>query len=501
MAYTKQNFTNGKVLDATQLNMIEDGIVAAHNTITGIFDSYDNFYDSIARMRVNPVTHLEIPTYDGSGQLTHPCVRYFPEGFGGHQFWMTASPYPYSALDLENPCVWYSDDGYNWSADGIPNPLDLPLMVDGEQASMNSDPHLLLRTDGVMEVWWRTNYWENSGEGLYTVVYRRTSTDSIHWTEKEELYRALTDSDASIVCPVALYEDGVYKIWAVSDQECLHYYESAAGKAWQHIRDIDVGSPDYPEYKVWHFDVNHTDKGYEFVGSYNIPGDYNAHKYIYYAVSDDNITYSERVMILVRGVARSFDERLLYRPTIIRLDNKVMVYYGANDANNAWHVGMIEAPNPYLFNAVLRTGEQFMALWERVGNMERRTANIAEMGVSTVRNWEDSQWHMGYWNPGSGGAIENTAQMHHSDLMPIINLYDNGRLFTATVANTRDVPYQLMRVNWFTADGRWLGFDSGNGFNVDGFVQPFVFTPPTNASYFAFSANTESKSDIAFSVV
>lgn len=97
-----------------------------------MFSGYDHFYTNIAQGRVNPEEPLEISTYDGSGQLTHPCVRYFPEGFGNHQFWMTATPYPYSALDLENPCVWYSDDGYEWSADGIPNPLDLPLMVNGE---------------------------------------------------------------------------------------------------------------------------------------------------------------------------------------------------------------------------------------------------------------------------------------------------------------------------------------------------------------------------------
>lgn len=114
-----------------------------------------------------------------------------------------------------------------------------------------------------------------------------------------------------------------------------------------------MNNSDYPEYKVWHFDVNHTTKGYEFVGSYNIPGDYTAHKYIYYAVSEDNITYSKRALILTTGENGSFDERLLYRPTIIRLENQVRIYYGANNADNVWSIGMIEAPSAYLFNALL----------------------------------------------------------------------------------------------------------------------------------------------------
>lgn len=114
-----------------------------------------------------------------------------------------------------------------------------------------------------------------------------------------------------------------------------------------------MNNSDYPEYKVWHFDVNHTAKGYEFVGSYNIPEDYTAHKYIYYAVSKDNIIYSKRALILTTGEKGSFDERLLYRPTIIRLENQVRIYYGANNADNAWSIGMIEAPSAYLFNALL----------------------------------------------------------------------------------------------------------------------------------------------------
>lgn len=114
-----------------------------------------------------------------------------------------------------------------------------------------------------------------------------------------------------------------------------------------------MNNSDYPEYKVWHFDVNHTAKGYEFVGNYNIPGDYTAHKYIYYAVSEDNVTYSKRALILTTGENGSFDERLLYRPTIIRLENQVRIYYGANNADNVWSIGMIEAPSAYLFNALL----------------------------------------------------------------------------------------------------------------------------------------------------
>lgn len=469
---------------------------------TDVFGGYDRFYDSIARLKVNPAAPLDIDTYDGSGQLTHPCVRYFPDGWCGHKYWMVGTPYPNSALDLENPCVWYSDDGYNWSAEGIPNPLDLPLMVGGEQASMNSDPHLLVRPDGVMEVWWRTNYWENSGEGLYTVVYRRTSTNGISWTTKEELYRALTGSSDGIVCPVALYEDGVYKIWAVSDQECLRYYESATGSDWRHIRDIDVSNPDYPEYKVWHFDVNHTAKGYEFVGNYNIPGDYTTHKYIYYAVSQDNITYTKRVMILARGAAGNFDERLLYRPTIIRLPDRVMVFYGANDADNAWHIGQIEAPSAYLFNAVLIAGERIKAIESKNAQQDGRLGALesgggtAAAGQTIVESFDVSPWVEGYWKPEANGEMVLYGNFHHTQLIPLANLMDGGE-FPNITAISSVTAYPVLRVNYFNGNLEWIGFDAGTADPTQSGKQPP--TPvnwPAGAVYFAISANSVDKSAI-----
>ena len=481
-------------------------LISENDVQTDLFSGYDLFYDSIARFKVNPAEPLNISTYDGSGQSTHPCVRYFPDGWNGHAYWMAATPYPNSALELENPCVWYSDNGYDWYADGIPNPLDLPIMVNGEPASMNSDPHLLLRPDGVMEVWWRTNYWENSGNGLYTVIYRRTSTDAVNWTDKEELYRANTNSDKSIVCPVALYEDGIYKIWAVSTQECVHYYESDTGTNWNHIRDIDVSNPNYPEYKVWHFDINHTTKGYEFVGNYNIPGDYNSHKYLYYAVSEDNINYSKRVMILSLGPAGSFDERLLYRPTIIRLRNKVIIYYGANNANNVWHIGRIEAPSAYWFNAVLIAGEKIKSIESkniqqdgRLDALQKQAGRAAE-GQTIVQNFDVSPWVEGYWKPESNGEMTIYNNFHHTQLVPLANLMNGGELPEITVTSSV-TSWPTVRVNYFNGNLEWIGAVTGEVTDLEvGTQNPTPINWPAGAVYVAISANSADKSTITITI-
>lgn len=530
MDYSKQNFQNGQVLTADCLNKMEDGIhdacrtctdlteegVAADAKVVGdsireltarvdssseadMFGGYDRFYDSIARLRVNPTAPLEIPTYDGSGQLTHPCVRHFPDGWCGHEYWMVATPYPNSAIDLENPCLWYSDDGYDWSAEGIPNPLDTAPTEDGASVGYNSDPHLLL-VGNTMEVWWRTYYQSGSNAGC-EVIYRRTSTDGTNWGAREELFRVQNADgvETSCLCPVALYEDGIYKIWVVYRQECLRYYESTTGANWQYMRNIDVNNINNPAWDIWHFDINHTAKGYEFVGSYCKPGDYTAHRFIYYAVSEDNITYSDPVLILMPGEAGRFDERLLYRPSIVRLPDRVMVYYGAQDASLEWHIGQIEAPSAYLFDAVRRVGERVHGMETKLAALEARAGAAPVEGVMIVQSFEVSPWLAGYWKPETNGEMTIYGNFRHSQLIPLVNLMDGGVLPEITVTSSVAL-WPSVRVNYFNGNLEWIGFDMG-AHTTGGSQEPTPFNWPAGAVYFAISANTVNKDDIAFSVV
>ena len=333
-----------------------------------VFGGYDRFYDSIARMQVNPTAPLDIQTYDGSNKPTHPKVLYFADGWAGHKYWLTYSPFPNNNNTYENPCIEYSDDGVNFTGAGIANPIEDTPMENGVKVGYNSDPHLVL-VNGVMECWWRTHF-QSGTNANHEVIFRKTSTDGINWSAKEELFRVQDASAGSCLSPAVIFESGIYKIWTVRKQQVMRYYESTTGADWQHIRDINVDNPDYPTYKVWHIDVIHSDKGYEFVGCYHPTGDYNDNRYIYYAVSQDNITYSNRVLILTPGKAGSFDATELYRPAILRLNNKVRIYYGCRNGGGNWRIGMIEAPTPYLFNAVLRNGLRFDALESRLSTLE-----------------------------------------------------------------------------------------------------------------------------------
>ncbi|MBA3458618.1 MAG: hypothetical protein H0T46_01550 [Deltaproteobacteria bacterium] len=63
-------------------------------------------FDKVSFSRTDLVPHLEIPTYDGSGQVVHPDVL-----FDGYRYLLAYTPYPFSNGRFENPSIAISDDG------------------------------------------------------------------------------------------------------------------------------------------------------------------------------------------------------------------------------------------------------------------------------------------------------------------------------------------------------------------------------------------------------
>jgi predicted GH43/DUF377 family glycosyl hydrolase len=69
-----------------------------------------------ARYPGNP---LSLPEYGAPG-VVHPDIVYFPQGEDGFKFWLYYTPY---AANLEHPCLVRSNDGINFVADSVMNPL------------------------------------------------------------------------------------------------------------------------------------------------------------------------------------------------------------------------------------------------------------------------------------------------------------------------------------------------------------------------------------------
>ena len=101
------------------------------------------------------------------GDIVHPCVRYIPEGYLGHHWWMVYTPYYKSDASLENPVLCYAD------SDDLNTPptewRHFCLVNEKPDKGYNSDPTLLFH-EGVLYVFWRENY-ENGNRPYYRATF------------------------------------------------------------------------------------------------------------------------------------------------------------------------------------------------------------------------------------------------------------------------------------------------------------------------------------------
>lgn len=85
------------------------------------------------------------------GDIVHPCVRYIPDGYEGHCWWLVYTPYYGADPGMENPILCYAE-----SNEPIP-PTEWKVYceVKGKpERGYNSDP-VLLYTKGKLYVFWR----------------------------------------------------------------------------------------------------------------------------------------------------------------------------------------------------------------------------------------------------------------------------------------------------------------------------------------------------------
>lgn len=95
---------------------------------------------------------------DYGSWLVHPCVRYIPEGLGGHKWWMAVTPYPDHNNHYEQPVLYYGDGN-----DTIPPKkwIYAGLVTDWHKTGYNADPNLFYHK-GKLWIIWKEHKTENT---------------------------------------------------------------------------------------------------------------------------------------------------------------------------------------------------------------------------------------------------------------------------------------------------------------------------------------------------
>lgn len=117
--------------------------------------------------------YVNLPSYDGSRQLTHPDVV----SYRG-EIWLTATPYPYSHEAYEDPCVYRSKDGCCWQpCKGV---YPLVRLKTSEIGRLHySDPVLLPSEHGLL-MYYRRRVREP--QAVTDSLHVSCCRDGVHWS-------------------------------------------------------------------------------------------------------------------------------------------------------------------------------------------------------------------------------------------------------------------------------------------------------------------------------
>lgn len=293
------------------------------------------------KVNYNSKYKLNLQSVYGDKEAYHPKILSFNNKWNGYLYWMSYTPYPDSDEQKENPHIVASNDMINWEVpNGLVNPLD---DVEGDNHKQyNSDSHLVYVDDtDTLECYWR---YVNDEDGSVT-IYKRTTKDGSNWTEKQIASYSKNRKQKDWVAPAVIYENGIYKIWYVDHDLVIRYAEAKPeDENWKDIKKIDL---EYPKkLQPWHLDVVKTDKGYEMLLMAFENWEKRGVANLYHTSSKDNKTWSKcKTIIKPTSKTDYWDNRGIYRSSMIKKDGIYYVFYSASDKKNIKGIGIMYGRN------------------------------------------------------------------------------------------------------------------------------------------------------------
>ena len=312
-----------------------------------VFDFYDGFEAPFTTNSVTPLqnapTYQITPTYEGSGQIVHPGIVYFPGGWNSWKYWLVVTPYPGSNATYENPSILVSNDGASWQVPaGLTNPIAIhtgePNLADGE-----------LYYDDVSNSLWV--YYNQDYVSPGTLGYRKISDGTgINWGAEQTILELPQHDLLSQAVLKINTNPTTYGMWYVNtgpggctgQSNVVEYRTSSDGMSWSDPTTLTTFS--IPGYQVWHPEVIYVPSKSEYwalVAAYP-NGSGCASTSLFFAKSSDGITWTTYgTPALAPGA--DWDSTEIYRSTFLYDEGTDMlrVWYSAL-GNSQWHLGYTE---------------------------------------------------------------------------------------------------------------------------------------------------------------
>ena len=208
-----------------------------------MFETYDGFESAISGAPLaNATAPQDTPTYEDSGQVVHPDIVYFANGWNGYRYWLVMEPYPFSQDNYANPSILVSNDGASWAPPpGITNPIALP------NTSYLADADLVY--DQASNQMWM--YYPHQTVNGQTRMIRKTSSDGINWGDPYNEPLLFTVPDYQLLSPAVVKVGSTYRMWSVNTgaQGCdgqsnyVQVRTSTNGTSWSAPSNVSLSVP------------------------------------------------------------------------------------------------------------------------------------------------------------------------------------------------------------------------------------------------------------------
>jgi len=293
---------------------------------------------------------MNLPTYDGSGQTTHPDVVYVPGGFGtgNWSYWMVATPYTFDNYSVENPSLYVSNDGTHWV---VPNGVTNPIVPLSNSSSFNADPDMLYYQG---QLW--LYYKQNSMDPFEYRVNLTRSSDGIHWSNpvtvlKTDRTEPLGDTITSPA--ITVNEQGFTMWYVIHSTNANGIYKRTSSDGYNWSSSVATTLSGLNGRVPWHLDVIHAHGRYEMLLD-SLPAPEQGGPYLlqfgYSADGGNTWTFAPPFSDAIFDFERPYQ----YRGCLVLLaGDDYQLWYGAKKDPTTWSTNYLK---------VRRIGEQLYPL-------------------------------------------------------------------------------------------------------------------------------------------
>ena len=253
----------------------------------------------------NAPDRLVVPTYDGSGATIHPSVADMgAAGWNGYRYWLADTPYAGGNNQLENPCVWASNNRTRWEVPTV-NPL---VAAPGATVGFHSDTELVWDPDAArMILYYRLGLF-TAGSVTSIELRALTSVNGSTWTYAGKVADLPLSGSGRLSPAVVRTAANSWRMWLWGDTLTATTLTATSPLGpWSAPTDTTLGAG---ALLGWHGDVIQHGGAYYMAYSFGL-------KTIRVAKSADGIAWTAPAQPVAITSSTTRWDRSVYRPTLV----------------------------------------------------------------------------------------------------------------------------------------------------------------------------------------